>query len=499
MQFFHRNSDGTVCCVIYTLHNFNFARLIILHMFKRKLKYIFLVCLSVMYFQHAHSQQKVLSLKEAEQIALANYETIKSKTNQLNATKANLNETRTEYLPDVSFSAQQVYGTVNGQYGPSYGLNGLSVSSSGPILNNQSWNAGFGSLYLSNVNWNFFAFGRAIEKVKVQKSSVSRDESDLAQEQFQHEIRVAGTYLNLLATQQLSKAQQDNLNRSLDLQKVVVARVKNGLNPGVDSSQANAEVANARIALTNAQEIEQEQSNQLAQYLAITPPQDFLLDSVFVTKAPANPDPQQNISIENHPLLRFYQNRISVSDEQAKYLNTFSYPTFTLFGVYQGKGSGFNAGYGSNQNDYNSSYGSGADPTRFNYLFGVGVVWNITNPFRVHYLVRSQKFTSAQFQNDYNLVSQQLRDQQVLAETRIGNSLKNFHDAPIEIKAARDAYIQKFTLYKNGLANIVDFTQALFVLNRAEVDYYIAANNVWQALLFKAAATGDFGIFINNF
>ena len=485
-------------CHLYTIY-YNFAHLRIPHMFKRNLKYIFLVCLSFVCFQNARSQQKVLSLKEAEQIALANYETIKSKTNQLNATKANLNETRTEYLPDVTFSAQQVYGTVNGQYGPSYGFNGLSVSSSGPILNNQNWNAGFGSLYLSNVILNFFAFGRAIEKVKVQKTAVSRDETDLAQEQFQHEIRVAGTYLNLLAAQQLSKAQQDNLNRSLDLQKVVVARVKNGLNPGVDSSQANAEVANARIELTNARETEQEQSNQLAQYLAIPPPQDFLLDSTFVTKVPANTDPQSGINLENHPILRFYQNRIAVSNELAKYLNTFSYPTFTLFGVYQGKGSGFNAAYGSNQNDYNSSYGSGADPTRFNYLFGVGVVWDITNPFRVHYQVRSQKFTSAQYQNDYNLVSQQLRDEQVLSETRISNSLKNFHDAPIEIKAARDAYNQKFALYKNGLANIVDFTQALYVLNRAEVDYYIASNNVWQALLYKAAATGDFGIFINNF
>ena len=53
--------------------------------------------------------------------------------------------------------------------------------------------------------------------------------------------------------------------------------------------------------------------------------------------------------------------------------------------------------------------------------------------------------------------------------------------------------------YKNGLTNIVDLTQALYDLNRAEVDNYIAVNNVWQALLYKAAATGDFGIFINNF
>src|SRR6202000_227195 len=401
-------------------------------------------------------------------------------------------------LPDVNLSAQQDYGTVNGQNGPLYGYRALRVASSGPVVPKQNCNAAFGSLYLANVNWDFFSFGKAREKVKVQKTIVSLDENDLAKEQFQHQVRVASTYLNLLAAQQLAKAQQDNLNRSIDLQKVVVARVKNGLNPGVDSSLANAEVSNARIALTNAEQTVQDQSNQLSQYLGIKP-QDFLLDSAFITRAPANADPQSALNPDDHPLLKYYRNRIGVSDEQAKYYKTFSYPTLSLFGVYQGRGSGFNSNYGTDQTTYNGSYGSGADPTRFNYLFGIGMIWNITNPFRVHYQVKSQQFTSEQFENEYELVAQQLQDQQVLAETRIANAMKNYREVPVEVKAASDAYTQKFTLYKNGLANIVDFTQALFTLNRAEVDQDIAANNVWQALLFKAAATGDFGIFINNF
>jgi outer membrane protein TolC len=459
----------------------------------------FIIVLLTLSFLKAQSQQKVLGLKEAEQIALANYNSIKAKANQLNASKASLTETKTEQLPDVNFSAQQFYGTVNSQFGPLYGYKGLSVASSGPVTNAQNWNAAFGSLYLTNISWDFFSFGKAVEKVKIQKSTVDLNEADLVQEQFQHEVRVASTYLNLLAAQQLSKAQQDNLNRATDLQKVVVARVKNGLNPGVDSSQANAEVSNAKIALTNARETEAEQNNLLAQYLGIGP-QNFNLDSTFVTKPPLNTDPQARIGLTDHPVLRYYQNRINVSNEEAKYLNTFSYPTFSFFGVYQGRGSGFNAGYGSsNLGDYSSSYGAGANPTRFNYLLGLGLVWNITTPFRVHYQVKSQKFTSAQYQDEYNLVSQQLSDQEVLAETRISNAMKNFAESPEEVKAATDAYRQKYALYQNGLANIVDFTQALYVLNRAEVDNYIVKNNVWQALLYKAAATGDFGIFINNF
>jgi hypothetical protein len=67
------------------------------------------------------------------------------------------------------------------------------------------------------------------------------------------------------------------------------------------------------------------------------------------------------------------------------------------------------------------------------------------------------------------------------------------------MKAASDAYLQKSVLYRNGLATIVDITQALYTLNRAETDRDIAVSNVWQALLLKAAASGDFGLFINQF
>ncbi|MDB5023074.1 MAG: transporter [Mucilaginibacter sp.] len=466
-------------------------------MLNMSLKHLFLGFLSVLCVFQAHGQ-KVLTIKEAEQIALSNYGSIKAKASQLNASKAYLTETKTEYLPDVTLSAQQDYGTINGQNGPLYSYRGLTVASSGPALPNQNWNAAFGALYLANVNWDFFAFGRSREKVKVQKSIVSLDENDLAQEQFQHRIRVASTYLNLLAAQQLARAEQDNLSRSIDLQKVVIARVRNGLNPGVDSSLANAEVSSAHISLTNAEQTVQDQSNQLAQYLGI-PPQNFLLDSAFVSQAPANADRQPALNPDDHPLLKYYRNRIGVSDEQAKYYSTFSYPTFSLFGVYQGRGSGFGSNYLTDQNAYTGSYGSGVDPTRYNYLFGIGMTWNITNPFRVHYQVKSQKFTSEQYRNEYDLIGQQLHDQQVLAESRIASALKNYREVPVEVKAATDAYNQKYALYKNGLANIVDFTQALYALNRAEIDKDIASNNVWQALLYKAAGTGDFGIFINNF
>jgi outer membrane protein TolC len=445
---------------------------------------------------------QVLTLKQAVQTALNNYGTIRAKTNYVKASQANVKETRREYLPDVNLSAQNSYGTVNSQYGPMAAYKVAGTGSSGPLFARQNWNAAFGALYLTNVNWDFFQFGRAKEKTRVAQTVLNRDQSDLDQERFQQSIRVSAAYLDLLAAQKLTISQQHNLERALAFQGVVVARAKNGLNPGVDSSLANAEVSNARIALTNAIEFQQEKGNQLAQLMQVAAPDsgNYSLDSVFVSRIPSALNTASAQPLKSHPLLKYFQARVSVSDEQAKYLKTFNYPTFSLFGVMQDRGSGFGSGYSPQFPDaYTGNYLKGVSFDRANYVLGIGVVWNITSPLRVHQQVAAQQFTSQGLQEEYGLISQQLQAQLVLSETRIKNALDNYREAPIQVKAATDAYTQKEVLYKNGLATIVDVTTASFILNQAETERDIAFNNVWQALLFKAASSGDFALFFNEF
>ena len=203
---------------------------------------------------------------------------------------------------------------------------------------------------------------------------------------------------------------------------------------------------------------------------------------------------------KEHPLLKYYQSRIDVSRQQEKYYDRFKYPVVSLFGVMQSRGSGFGDNYSVlNPKDYTHNYWSGVQPATGNYVVGVGIAWNVTNLMRVHQQVAAQQFTSKGLASEYEVVSQQIKTQLTLADQKIKNALANYQEAPVQMKAASDAYLQKTVLYNNGLANIVDITQALYILNRAETDREIADNNVWQALLFKAAATGDFGLFINEF
>ena len=111
----------------------------------------------------------------------------------------------------------------------------------------------------------------------------------------------------------------------------------------------------------------------------------------------------------------------------------------------------------------------------------------------------SQRYISQGLQEEYNVIDQELKAQQNLANAKIKIAMDNYAESPIQVRAAAQAYLQKSTLYKNGLTNLTDLTQTLYALNRAETDRDIVNNNVWQSLLLKAAASGDFNLFINEF
>jgi outer membrane protein TolC len=456
------------------------------------------VFFSFMVAQAGYGQAQRLSMKDALNAALSNYGTIKAKTNYANASKASVQQSKRDYLPNVVLSAQQDYGTVNGQNGPLYGFGGFGVASSGLPLNTQNWNAAFGALYLANVNWEFFSFGRIRERIKVAEATLQRDENDLAQEKFQHQVKVAAAYLNLLASQKITFSQEKNLERALIFKTNAAARSRSGLIAGVDSSLANAEVSNAKIALTRAKDAEQEQANRLAVLLAV-PATGFALDSAFVSRIPNSILNAATVKEGAHPVLAYYKSRIDIAGEQTRLYKRLYYPSLSMFGIIQDRASGFKAAYTQDQTAFTQDYVTGISPTRANYLFGVGLNWNLTTIARNGAQVKSQRFITDALQNEYDLVDQQIKAQLVLADQKIKNALDNYNEAPQQVKAATDAYNQKNALYKNGLATIVEVTQTLYALNRAETDRDIAYSNVWQALLLKSAAAGDLELFTKEF
>lgn len=441
--------------------------------------------------------QSTITLRDALKISLANYGSIKAKANYAAASREGIKQAQLDYLPNFNLSAQVDYGSANGQNGPAYAFGPAGIATSASPLPFQNWNAAFGALYLTNINWDFFAFGRAKDRIRTATATAERDDRDVGQEIFQHQVRVAAAYLNLLAAQRLTESYRKNLARADTLRNIIVLKARQDMVAGVDSSQANSEVSNARSVLLRAMNFEDEQNSVLVKLLGISP-QRIQADTLFVSSLPrVIPGGADSLSPQ-HPILRYYQSRIRLSEEQARYYQTFSYPTVSLGGVFQTRGSGFGVASGSGYNDYNTDFFHGVKPDRTNYLVALGITWNITQPPRVKQQVKAQRLISDGLKDELALTQQQLGVQLDLSASKIKNAIADYYETPLQVKAANDAYMQKTILYKGGLTNLVDVTQALYALVRAETDRDIAYSNVWQALLLKAASQGEFAVFAQN-
>src|SRR5215831_4385703 len=200
----------------------------------------------------------------------------------------------------------------------------------------------------------------------------------------------------------------------------------------------DSSIANAEVSRARLALIDARNNEQLIgnqlAQLLNLPPVTFLLDTTLFTKVPAELNTAN--PVEQNPQVKFYQRRVEES--------------------------------------------------------------NIASTFKIKQQVRAQQFITDAYKNEYDQITTQLKDQLFLSDQRIANSLQSVHEVPLQYKAAADAYVQKSVLYKNGLTDIIDLQQALFTLNRAETDMSVAYINVWQALLLKAAASGDFDLFIRQ-
>lgn len=436
-----------------------------------------------------------LRMQDAVEMGITNYPLLASKKNQLEAATALQSNARRTYLPDVTAAIQQTYGTVNGWYGPQLPIGISAISSAGPTFPEQNWNSSFGANYLLSGSWEFFTFGRISSRIDLADAVAKRASADVDQETFVHCVRVAGAYLDLLIARQLKGVAESNLERTDKVLDYVTARANSGLVPDVDRSVAEADQARARIDVINARDREQQLSQQLA-FLLNSPTQDFVLDGTFITRLPDTFTTDAQIA--GNPQLRFQEARIIEAEQTALTTKRSAYPGFNLVGALQARASGFDENYSFANQDHDGGWWDGVRPQRANYVVGVTLAWNLASPFKVGRQTEAQNYLASAARNDFNLVSSQLDNQLKLSERRIENAREATREVPRQYSAAQAAYVQRTALYNNGLATIVDVQQALNVLNRAEADRSTVNLSLWQALLQKAAATGDFNLFLSQ-
>ncbi|HEX9509086.1 MAG TPA: TolC family protein, partial [Puia sp.] len=167
-------------------------------------------------------------------------------------------------------------------------------------------------------------------------------------------------------------------------------------------------------------------------------------------------------------------------------------PKILLTGVAWARGSSIDY-----QNNFKSA-ATGLGYQRANYMGGLTLEYNLFN--MVHRKDKEAIARNNTLASDYGLQQQQLSLQNVgnKAEEGIRTAMKDLAEIPIQIGAAQDAYDQKTAQYKAGIINLVDLTNASFVLYRSQSDYVQTLSDWLLANLDKSASSGNLDLFIQS-
>jgi len=442
--------------------------------------------------EYGFSQNKLLTLDQALQTAEANYPAIKAKMMYTKSAEQNLKETKREYIPALKLSGQINYGTANSVTGTFFPY-GIVVPTSGGISGENNYNGVYGAIAMSYLEWAPFSFGQYKAKVNESKIQLDYANADATQEIFYNKISASQAYFNLLVFHELRMAQDNNVKRAEVIKKIVTEVTKNGLRPGVDSSFANAELSRAKLELLDAIKGEYEGQKQLADMMGISY-QEFTLDTnLFLNKMPVIKIDQTNQNISNHPLIKLYDTRIQLSQSKEVVILRNYFPKISLLGVTNGRGSGI-----ASNGTYDQSFSSGTSLTQFNYAGAVACTFNIMDYPRMKAELNAEKMKTEATKAEYDEQSIKLKNELLLADEKLKLAIARSKETPIQYASAMDTYKQKLAMYNSGLSTLLDVAQSLYNLNKAEADLAVTYNNVWNALLYKAATTGDINLLLNS-
>ncbi|HVI48548.1 MAG TPA: TolC family protein [Chitinophaga sp.] len=455
-----------------------------------KKRYGLLVCLFPITSLFAQTTADSLSLREAITLTLARYPAVKAKQQLVKAGEANLTDVRHNWYPVLKLHDQVDVGTDNSIYG-SYFTMGLIPSTSGGIRNENVSSLMSGNIAMANVQWEIYNFGAYGSQREDARRALEVNHADLGNTANQLTVNVIETYLQLLRLHELINIQADNVKRNAEIVHAVTTVVLHGLKPGVDSTIAVAELSKARLNLLDVSNHYNQARIQLATLTG--------LDTSQVTPewntggrlmAMLNSDSSSTVADNTHPLLQYYDALFRRQQVQELIVRKQSLPKLSLMAAGWMRGSS-----GSFNDYYDKNLFSGLGYNRYNYLLGLGVTWNITDQRRRHERLAVQQYRSAAASQELETLRVVLHNMYEQAQNDILTSKAKLNELPLQLQAARAAARQKTSLYKGGLANIIDVTNALFVLNRAETDLVEARTAAWVALFRAAYASNNIAAF----
>jgi outer membrane protein TolC len=432
----------------------------------------------------------VLSINDAVTLALRNYPSIRAREAQVRSGMAAVTETKDRRLPSLNLFEQVDAGTSN-NLGAAYFSGGIVPSVSGVSARPENTGTvSSGNIGVAYLQWQASNFGGYKAGIQEAYSRLKVDTMDLDRERFYIASMVLQSYLDLIRNYELSLIQWENLRRADTIRVAIRNYVISGLRPGVDSSLAEAEYSKARLNYMDVDNAFRQSKVQLSMLTA--------LDTVAISPDPGNDslllaslnslnaaDHKDTVRV-CHPFLSYFHSIYENSQAREQLIRKSYLPRLYVLAAGWMKGSGIQP-----DGTIDKDLGSGLGYSRYNYLFGLGITYDLFDLRRQKDRLNVQRYQTEVALHNYEQQEQTLNNASLQASVNLNTAIEKFNEIPVQLNAARDAYNQRLTQYNAGLSNIIDVTNALYVLNRAQTDVVNTKDGVWRAIVQQAYARGD--------
>ena len=369
---------------------------------------------------------------------------------------------------------------------------GVIPSTSSGLRPDNVYQSAIGNIGFLYNQYELEDFGLKKATVHRAEAYASLSQADLERERYLVNWQVGKLYLEILKDQSQLGIDQENVTRYEKIYQVIQAVTLSGIKPGADSSLAMAELSRTRITYNQTLGQTRQHQQQLS-YLTGIPAADISIDTSRTKTYLIPPDlAGQTADSAKNPLTDYYARQRSLFQQTENLVKKSYLPKILLTGIAWARGSSI---------DYQGNYKSAATGLgyqRFNYMAGLTLEYDLFNI--VHRRDKEAIARNNALASGYDLQQQQLYLQNVSnkADEGIRTAVRNLDEVPVQITSAQAAYEQKTAQYKAGIINLVDLTNASFVLYRSQSDYVQTLSDWLLASLDKSAAAGNLDLFIQS-
>ncbi len=431
---------------------------------------------------------KPFTLKGAVEYAQQYYPQILKSQSEVRAASRNVTiQKMNEYLPDSLIQYQEILASHNKTTQIFFG-SPVFPAISGPSTGSTTMEPVFFAAGGFSIDWAPLDFGLHKARIAFAKTLAEQTRKHYASTNLDVSLTAANAYLDAVIALEQVKAAMQNVASFEQFHQVVHAQVEASLKPGADESLALAQLANARNNLIRAKLSRDLAFANLANSIGLGGIR-IDIDPIGIAEQnePANIQKTQPI-FDQVPILQAANAALLSAIAQRKVLDKEYYPVLHFLGGVNVRGSGLSPTAAGQRQSANVS---GVLPTVPNYQIALIINWNFLDIIRLHQEKKVQAERIYQQQQDYNLVLQNLRTEDIQARDRVQAALELAENMPIQVQAAAIATRQAETRYKFGLGSVAQVAQANETLAQSRVQEAIAKVGVWRALLSVASVHGD--------